>query len=100
MLQADSRITAKAVRERLHNEYGATPSYPTVRHLHRDPAARPAPGRPASSMRHCRTRCQPSGREPDTAGNPPQAALEEATARLLHVAFLEIRFLNTCRYPS
>jgi hypothetical protein len=37
MLQADSRITAKAVRERLHNEYGATPSYPAVRHLHRDP---------------------------------------------------------------
>jgi hypothetical protein len=31
---------------------------------------------------------------------PPQAAMEEATARLLHLAFLEIRFLTAAAHEA
>ncbi|MBW6435843.1 hypothetical protein KZ829_19055 [Actinoplanes hulinensis] len=84
MLDADPRITAKAIWQRLHDEHDATPSYPAVRTYIATRRTTGAwtpriideiPPAPAADL-------------------PAQEAMEEATARLLHLAFLEIRFLT------
>ena len=94
VLEADPRITAKAIWQRLHDEHDATPSYPAVRTYiatRRTTSAwtpRIIDETPPGTVANLPTDdlMQPS--------TPPQAAMEEATARLLHLAFLEIRFLT------
>jgi hypothetical protein len=101
MLEANPRITAAAIWQRLHDEHNATPSYPavrtyiTTRRTTRSQAPRvvdqPSPG-PAAG--------QPANLAAMQASEPPQAAMEEATTRLLHLAFLEIRFLTAASHDD
>jgi hypothetical protein len=100
MLEANPRITAAAIWQRLHDEHDATPSYPAVRtyiatrRTTRSQQPRvvdePSPG-PAG---------RPANVAPMQASGPPQAAMEEATTRLLHLAFLEIRILTAASHDD
>lgn len=101
MLDADPRITAAAIWQRLHDEHDATPSYPAVRtyiasrRTTRSQAPRivdKSPPVPASGS--------PANVPSMQASQPPQAAMEEATVRLLHLAFLEIRFLTAAPHDG
>ncbi|GIF02315.1 hypothetical protein [Paractinoplanes rishiriensis] len=88
MLEANPAITAAAIWQRLHDEHDATPSYPAVRTY-------------ITTRRTARLQRPRLVDEPPTAlaigrptNAPPAAATEEATVRLLHLAFLEIRLLT------
>jgi hypothetical protein len=94
MLEADPGITAAAIWQRLHDEHDATPSYPavrtyiTTRRTTRFPSPRLIDETPVA----------PASRLPANA--PPPAATEEATMRLLHLAFLEIRGLTAATHDN
>ncbi|WP_328459548.1 hypothetical protein OHA21_27390 [Actinoplanes sp. NBC_00393] len=94
MLQADPAITAATIWQRLHDEHDATPSYPavrtyiTTRRTTRPPSARLIDETPAA----------PASRQ--LANAPPLAATQEATIRLLHLAFLEIRVLTAAAHDN
>lgn len=94
MLEANPAITAAAIWQRLHDEHDATPSYPavrtyiTTRRTTRSQTPRIIDELPAA----------PTTRRPANA--PPPAVTEEAAVRLLHLAFLEIRFLTAATHDD
>ncbi|MFI5937819.1 hypothetical protein [Actinoplanes sp. NPDC051494] len=94
MLEASPGITAAAIWQRLHDEHDATPSYPAVRtYITTRRTPRPQPPRLIDEPPTVPATGQ-------SANAPPTAATEEATVRLLHLAFLEIRFLTAITHDD
>jgi len=101
MLEADPRITAAAIWQRLHDEHDATPSYPAVRtYIVTRRTVRSQAPRVVDEPPPIPTAGRPANVAPMQASEPPPAAMEEATARLLHLAFLEIRFLTAASHDD
>jgi hypothetical protein len=88
MLEANPGITAAAIWQRLHDEHDATPSYPAIRTY----ITTRRTNRPTTPRVIDEPPTAPAARRPANA--PPPPVTEEATVRLLHLAFLEIRFLT------
>lgn len=86
MLEVNPAITAAAIWQRLHDEHDATPSYPAVRTY--------ITTRRTTRAQTPRIIDEPAPATRRPANAPPTGATEEAIVRLLHLAFLEIRFLT------
>ncbi|MET7427248.1 hypothetical protein [Dactylosporangium sp. NPDC005555] len=101
MLEADPRITAATIWQRLHDEHDATPSYPAVRtyittrrttRSQTPKVVDESPPIPVASLSAEVQRMQTS--------ESPQAAMEGATAHLMRLAFIEIRFLTSSTHDD
>jgi hypothetical protein len=94
MLEANPGITAAAIWQRLHDEHDATPSYPAVRTY----ITTRRTTRPQTPSVIDEPPAAPASTQADNA--PPSAVTEEATVQLLHLAFLEIRFLTAATHDD
>jgi hypothetical protein len=101
MLEADPRITVAAIWQRLHDEHDATPSYPAVRaYITTRRTARSQASRIVDEPPTVPAAGRSTNIPPMQAREPPKAATEEATVQLLHLAFLEIRFLTAASHDD